>query len=79
VGSPLNIPEFFNDGTYFKFVTDTLEGELVARSQYPDIVVNDPKSFVGSFEGDSCARCLDSAGVPTISVGINIRAQIGET
>ncbi len=44
--------------------------------KYKNIVLTNPQSFIGSFEGDSYSPYLDSNGKPTISVGINIQAQI---
>jgi hypothetical protein len=76
LGTPDSVPRLFTDGTYFKFVRDTLKDDLVAKEAYPEIALNSPKSFIGNFEGDSLRPYLDSNGIPTIGIGINIPAQI---
>ncbi len=69
-------PEFnqtpFENGTYFKFIQDTLNGKFVL----PQSAMADAQSFIGSpiIEGDYRFPYADPAGIATIGVGINLTA-----
>ena len=71
VGTPKSNSTPFTNGLYFKFIRDTLNGTTVVD---PGTNVSDPKSFIASFEGDRVYPYLDSAGIPTIGVGINLNS-----
>jgi GH24 family phage-related lysozyme (muramidase) len=75
VGTPKSNSTPFTNGLYFKFIRDTLNGTTVVD---PGTNVSDPRSFIASFEGDRVYPYLDSAGIPTIGVGINLNS-IGGT
>jgi hypothetical protein len=74
LGTPTYAAAFTN-GQYFQFIRETLKDDTsAARAQNSKVNVNDPKSFIASFEGDSLTPYLDSKGIPTIGVGINLTA-----
>ena len=85
VGTPGSNPSVFDDGTYFRFIRETLQDptsaatEKASQEKVPPINVADMKSFIGLFEGDSLSPYLDGNGHPTIGVGINIDAQMQVT
>jgi GH24 family phage-related lysozyme (muramidase) len=68
VGTPAWNEAPFVDGTYFAFIEDTLDGNLVVSRA----TMADPKSFIGHFEGDYRYPYFDPAGIASIGVGINL-------
>ncbi len=72
VGTP-TYSAAFNE-TYFNFIRDTLNNDISdITAVHPNINLGDAKSFIGAFEGDNPYSYLDSVGIPTIGVGINLK------
>lgn len=78
VGTPTHNPAAFQPDAngkvlYFDFVRDTLNNRLAAVDRDITVRINDPKSFIGSFEGDALYPYLKN-GNPTIGMGLNLNA-----
>lgn len=76
VGTPTNNkaafqPDASGSVPYFKFVRDTLNSRLVAVENDIAVRINDPKLFIGSFEGDELSPYMKN-GVPYLGMGINL-------
>jgi hypothetical protein len=56
---------------YFQFIRDTLNSRFVGGDRDITFRFNDPKLFIGSFEGDAGFPYLKN-GVPMIGLGINL-------
>lgn len=76
VGTPTNNPAAFQPDAsgnilYFKFIRDTLNSRFVGADYDITFRFNDPKAFIGTFEGDERFPYLKN-GVPMIGLGINL-------
>ena len=82
LGSPKFNQAVFQDGTYYSFVRNLLNGNLaVRRPPYGSSAVDagNAQQFIAVWEGDVLHPYKDSKGIPTIGVGVNLKTVSGTT
>jgi GH24 family phage-related lysozyme (muramidase) len=77
LGTPTYM-NLFTTTAYFDLIRETLRDDTAAaREQSATVNVSDLKSFVAAFEGSRASAYLDSEGIPTIGIGINLNSISG--
>jgi uncharacterized membrane protein len=82
VGTPKSNPAAFTNGTYFKFIRDTLASPtvLAAKQHWAKVDITNAISFIKDWETggvDLLYAYKNPAGLPAIGIGINLNSLSG--